>query len=60
MRDSKVGEREISDFAKINHVFQDSWAWGVRAAQDNFFSIGISEAQEIPVIDSLATSSNRF
>jgi hypothetical protein len=26
MRDSSVGERKISDFAKINHVFQDSWA----------------------------------
>jgi hypothetical protein len=25
-----------------------------------FFKIGISEAQEIPVIDSLATSSNRL
>jgi hypothetical protein len=33
---------------------------GVRAAKEKKFLIGISEAQEIPVIDSLATSSNRL
>jgi hypothetical protein len=48
MRDSNVGKREISDFAKINYVFQD-WAWD----QGEKFLTGNSEAQEIPAIDSL-------
>jgi hypothetical protein len=33
---------------------------GVRAAKEKKFLIGISEAQEVQVIDSLATSSNRL
>jgi hypothetical protein len=50
MRDSNVGKREISDFAKKLIMF--SRFLRVRAAKEKKFLIGISGAQEIPAIDS--------
>jgi hypothetical protein len=60
MCDGNVGKCEISDFAKNKLCFPRFLGLDVRAAKEKRFLIVISEAQEIPAMDSLVASSNRL